>query len=269
MYSPIGLSSRQRLFVVSSIVLGTVLLSSAVLSPTRARRQKETSLPIVKDNTGSFRLISLERIDDWFVMRMQNTSKKAITAYGKAVCDVPESSTDYTLGDYSIQPGEVVEIMMPIEVVPDKCDPAITQPTITIVAVIFDDRTYGGEFRWAKGILDNRRGTKIQLKRINGLLTKALKWSDAGEPTAIDRLKAEIESLPIDEGEAPAVRGGLSTAKQRVSHLLEELKQWHQSSLAVQSVHDIPIRGQLAGINDLKEGIEKLINLNEKWISRY
>jgi hypothetical protein len=95
-----------------------------------------------------------------------------------------------------------------------------------------------------------------------------LKWSDAGEPSAIDRLKAEIESLTIDEGEAPAVRGGFSTARQRVSYLLEELKQWHQSSLAAQSVHD-PIRAELAGIKSLKEGIEKLISLNEKWISRY
>ncbi len=264
-----NLSTSHRLFIVSSIVLGTLLLSTSLLTAGARRSQQKSSLPIVKDNTGSFRLINLERIDNRFVMRMQNTSKKAITAYGNAVCDVPESSTDYSIGDYSIQPGDVVEIMMPIKVVADKCDPAITQPTITILAVVFDDRTYGGEFRWAKGILDNRRGEKIQLKRINGLLTKALKWSDAGEPTAIDRLKTEIESLPIDEGEAPAVRSGLSTAKQKASYLLEELKQWHQSSLAAQSVHNIPIRGELAGINGLKEGIEKLINLNEKWISRY
>jgi hypothetical protein len=119
-------------------------------------------LPILKDDTGSFRLVSLERIDDWLKIRMQNTSKKTITAYGDAVCDVPESSTDYTIGDHPILPGDVVEIMMPIMVVPHKCGPAITQPTITILAVIFDDRSYAGEFRWAKGILDNRRGETSQ-----------------------------------------------------------------------------------------------------------
>jgi len=139
------------------------------------------SVPTVKDNTGSFRLISLERIDHRFVMRVQNTSDKAITAYAKAVCDFPESSADYTLGDQSIKPGEVVTIDTPAKAVSDHCGSAKTQPTITILAVVFDDRTTAGEYQWAKGILDDRGGNRIQLKRINSLLRKAQKWPDAGE----------------------------------------------------------------------------------------
>jgi hypothetical protein len=264
-----SLSSNQRLFVVSSVVLGSVLLSTAVLSSSARRSQQEMSLPTVKDNTGSFRLIGLERIDHNFVMRMQNTSQKAITAYVNAVCDFPESSTDYTLGEQSIGPGKVVEITTPAEAVSDHCGSAKTQPTITILAVVFDDRTTAGEDKWAQGVLDNRRGNRIQLKRINSLLKKALTWPDAGEPAAIERLKDEIAVLPVDESEAPAVRGGLSGAKQRELYLLDELKQWHRSSLAAESVRNVPIRGELAGIKNLQEGIFKLISLNEKWISRY
>jgi hypothetical protein len=266
---PTSLSTKQRLFVISSVVLGSVLLSAAVLSSSARRTRQEISLPTVKDNTGSFRLISLERIDHSFVMLVQNTSDKAITAYAKAVCDFPESSADYTLGDQSIAPGEVVKIDTPAEAVSDHCGSAKTQPTITILAVVYDDRTTAGEYQWAKGILDDRRGEKIQLKRINSLLKKALNWPDANEPAAIERLKAAIASLPVDEEEAPAVRGGLSGVKQRELYLLDELKQWHQSSLTADSVRNIPVRGELAGISNLQEGVGKLISLNEKWISRY
>jgi hypothetical protein len=269
MDSQTSLSTKQRLFVISSVVLGSVLLSTAVLSSSASRRQQEMSLPTVKDNTGSFRLISLERTDHSYVMWVQNTSDKAITAYAKAVCDFPESSADYTLGDQSIAPGEVVKIDTPAKAVSDHCRSAKSQPTITILAVVFDDRTTAGEYQWAKGILDDRGGNRIQLKRINSLLRKAQKWPDAGEPAAIERLKAEIAALPVDEDEAPAVRGGLSDAKQTALYLLDELKQWHQTTLTAESMEKVPIRGELAGIKNLQEGLAKLISLNDKWISKY
>jgi hypothetical protein len=262
-----SLSTRQRLFVVCCFVLGAILLSTAALSSSARRSQREVSLPIVKDNTGSFGVIGLERLDGRFETRMQNTSKKAITAYITAVCDVPESSTDYTIGDHLIEPGEIENITVSFQAVSSMCGSKTTQPTITILAVVFDDRTYAGEFLLAKSILDDRRGNKMQLKRINRLLAEALKWPDAGEPAAIERLKDEIAALPVDDSEAPAVRGGLSDAKQRALYLLDELKQWHQKNLTTQS-REIT-RGELAGIKSLQQGIDKLISLNEKWISRY
>jgi hypothetical protein len=75
-------------------------------------------------------------------------------------------------------------------------------------------------------------------------LAEALKWPDAGEPAAIERLEVAIAALPVDDSEAPAVRGGLSGAIQRALYLLDELKQWHQKSLTTQS-REI-IRGELA-----------------------
>ena len=221
------------------------------------------------DNTGSLNLLSQERIDRRFETRMQNTSNKSITAYVTAVCNVPESSTDFAIGDHSIEPGGIVEITTPVATLSNMCGSAITHPTITILAVVFDDRTSRGEFRFAKGVLDNRRGNRIQLKRINDLLTKALKWPDADKPTAIERLGDQIAALPVDEEEDPAVRGGLSDAKERALYLLSELKQWYQSSLTSKSRQNVTVRGELAGTDSLPMGIEKLVALNEKWISRY
>lgn len=270
MYSTKSLSTKQRLFVVCSFVLGAILLSTAVLSSSGSRGRQEVGFPIVKDNTGSFSLVSQEKIDgELFVTYLQNTSKRVITAYGTALCDVPWGSTDYTLGDDVIEPGEVFDISISTRGITHMCGSAITQPTITILAVIFDDRTYAGEFQWAKGMLDDRRGHKIQLKRINRVLAKALKSPDANQPAALERLKSEIAALPVDEGEPPAVRGGLSGAKQRALYHLDELSRWHKSSLTSHSRRDILIQGELAGIDSLPEGLEKLIKLNKKWISRY
>lgn len=53
MGSRVSLLSKQRLFVVSSVVLGSILLSSAVLSPTGARRQNETP-PTILDASEVF-----------------------------------------------------------------------------------------------------------------------------------------------------------------------------------------------------------------------
>jgi hypothetical protein len=71
-----SLSTKQRSFVVCSFVLGAILLSTAALSSSARRSQREVSLPIVKDNTGSFNLISQEWIDRTSVTWMQNTSNK-------------------------------------------------------------------------------------------------------------------------------------------------------------------------------------------------
>jgi len=263
-----SLSTRQRLFVVSSVVLGTMLLSAAVLSLGSGPRRQEMNLPTVQDRTEAFQVLSLEKISRRYLIRARNTSGKVITAYVMAVCDEPESSADYTIGDHPIQPEAVVEINTPVQAVGNMCSTKGTPPTITILAVVFEDRTTAGEFSWAKGILDDRRGNKIQLKRINRLLRAAQKWPDADQPAAIERLKAEVEALPLDEAETPTVRSGQSDAKQRTLYLLDQLKQWHQNSLNAGSDGDFHIQAELDGIRNLKEGLDKLIRLHEKWISR-
>lgn len=268
MTSLTSLSTKQRLFIVSSVVLGTILLTASVLSSNGRRSQHEVSLPTVKNKTSSLQVIDIEKLQTWFVTRVQNTSSKAITAYVMAVCDVPESATDYSIGPDSIEPGKVVEIITPVRAL-DKCSSATTQPSITILAVVFDDRSTEGDYGWAKGILDDRRGLKIQLKRINRLLREALGRADRDEPKAIARLKAEISSLPIDEGEEPAVRGGLSAAKQRVLFYLTELEQWHPSAVSSASAQNVSSRAEFAGVTRIEEGIARMASLNENWISKY
>lgn len=267
----ISSSAKRRLFIVSSVVLGCVLLGAGALSTRQGLSQQQDNLPEVKTEAESFQFVSIEKTEYFFVMRMQNISNKAITAYMGSTCGVPGFGGDLTLGDRTINPGEVEEILISVRSVHDDCTSPSRQPIITMTMrmVIFDDRSSEGDFKWAQAILDDRRGQKIQLKRINRLMKKALKWPDAGEPAAIEKLKAQISSLPEDEEESPTVSGGLSGAKQRVLFLLGELEKWHQSSLGIQSGYNLAPRGELDGISNVQEGFASLIKLNDKWISRY
>jgi len=271
-----ALSTKQRLFIVSSGIVGTILLSvsmSVLSSGGRPAQQQRESLPLVKSHTESLQFLNTEKADFGFITRMRNNSKKSITAYAVSLCDVPLFSEDFSIGQDSIGPGETLEIKTPIQTVSHQCGDAI-QPIITILAVVFDDQTSEGKFKWAKGILDNRRGEKIQLKRINRLLREAVRWADADKPAGIDRLKSQIAALTVDEEELPvSVRGGLVSAKDRTLHLIAELEQWHSKGPDIQSKSKsnppTSLRAELAGISNLREGFAKLLNLNEKWISKY
>jgi hypothetical protein len=266
-----SLSTKQRLFAVSCVVLGCVLLLSAgARSSSGVLTKQDVNLPTVRDDTGSFDLVSVERIDRRLVTRVQNISKKAVTAYVVAICDVPEYSADYSISERrGVEPGQMEEITTSVKSVSEKCDSALAAPTISILAVVFDDRTYRGEFQWAKGILDDRRGQKIQLKRINRFLAEALKKQDGDEFATLEMLKAQISMLPVDEDEGSAVRGGLSQAKKTALFLLGELEQWHQAGATLQSERSKRLRGELLGIGNLREGFDKIVRFNEKLISRY
>ncbi len=273
MNSPTGLSTKQRLFIVSSLIIGSIMLSvslSVLSSSGRPQQARESLPPVVNSHTGSVQFISTEKADFGFITRMRNNSKKSITAYAVSLCNTPLFSTDYSIGDNSIGTGQTFEIRVPIQAVSNNCGD-IAQPIITFLAVVYDDRTTEGDFGWAKGILDNRRGEKIQLKRINRLLTHAGNWTDADKPAAIERLKSEIAALPVDEGELPSVRGGLASARDRILYLIGELEQWHSRTRGIQSKSgsDASLRAELTGISNLREGFAKIITLNEKWISKY
>jgi hypothetical protein len=256
-------STKQRLFIVFSVVLASILLTASARSYGNRAHQEDASLPAIEDNTKSLKFESVEKQGHFYLTRMKNISQKAITAYGIAVCEVPTSSTDFTIGDTKIEPGGFVEIITPVRTLSDNCK-STTKPNIRVLAVVFDDKSTDGEYGWALGILEDRRGHKIQLKRINRLLTVALKWRDKDKPIALERLKTEIAALPIDDDKSPAVRGGLEGAKQRVLFFLDELEKWQLSGRS--SEHK---RAELAGVHSLDEGFSRLISLNEGWISKY
>lgn len=74
MNSLTSFSTKERLFIVSSVVLGSILLTANALSSGGRPGQSEDNLPIVKNKTSSLQFIGIEKVQTRFVTRMQNTS---------------------------------------------------------------------------------------------------------------------------------------------------------------------------------------------------
>lgn len=93
---------------------------------------------------------------------------------------------------------------------------------ISILAVVFDDKTGDGDPKFVTEILDTRLGSKIQLTRIIALLNNALNLPRVPDEAVIDTLKARISSLPVhsasptSETEREGLRNQKSDALRRL-----------------------------------------------------
>ena len=94
---------------------------------------------------------------------------------------------------------------------------------ISILAVVFDDKTGDGDPKLVTEILDTRLGSKIQLARIIALLNNALNSPGVPNEAAVGRLKARILSLPIDSvnSSSETAREGLRNQKEDALRRLE------------------------------------------------
>ncbi|HXU35793.1 MAG TPA: hypothetical protein VN937_05475 [Blastocatellia bacterium] len=93
---------------------------------------------------------------------------------------------------------------------------------ISILAVVFDDKTGDGDPKFVTEILDTRLGSKIQLTRIIALLNDALNLPRVPYE-AVDTLKARISSLPVDSANSTSetAREGLRNQKSDALRRLE------------------------------------------------
>ena len=95
---------------------------------------------------------------------------------------------------------------------------------VSVLAVVFDDKTGAGDSRLVQEVLETRRGVKKQLIRFGFLLKQSLASANI-DATTLDKLNAEldksVEDNPSDSG---AVRLGQRKAKQQIRLDLDALK---------------------------------------------
>jgi hypothetical protein len=230
-------------------------------SGARQRAQKD-KLPQVKNETESFQLVSAEKIDFLLQLRLKNISKKAITAYKIGYGNGWQTGIDKIIGDDMVAPGEIEEFRTPFNNISNSDDPASPQ-SVTILAVVFDDRSSEGDFQAADEILNDRLGQKMQLERINRLIQAVLKSPDANTPAALGRLKSQIASLSEDQGKGQpfAIHIGLYYVKQQVLKQIEYIEEWQQSGKAL-------LEAELYDSVNLQDALVKLKKLGEKRIAK-
>jgi hypothetical protein len=95
---------------------------------------------------------------------------------------------------------------------------------VSVLAVVFEDKTGAGDERLVEEILETRRGVKKQLMRFGVRLRETLASANV-DATTLNKLTTELDG-PVDDApsDSGGVRLGQRKARQQIRHDLEVIK---------------------------------------------
>lgn len=198
--------SLLKFFTLSS--LGALLWTSNNLYGRQSVKTDVSAVEIIEKITG----------EGATKIRFRNTSNKNINALQVSVngsvfivefLDADEPRRRLT-------PGGVYEEWFPTTS-PNDID-------VSVLAVVFEDKTGAGDARLVQEVLDTRQGVKKQLLRF-GVLLKQAQASANVDATKLNRLDAQLDgSVDDDPSDSGGVRLGQRKARQQIHHDLEALR---------------------------------------------
>jgi hypothetical protein len=207
-----------------TVVCGAVVSTGVWLPQTRSDSQD--NLPRIKNETVSFQLVSEQRVGDELVVRFKNVSTLTITGYTLSLAQERIGADFFAnTSQKGVGPGAVEDVRIPLINLSSQ-----SQKRVTLLTVVFEDRTYEGDFQAAKVILDRRLGYLTQMGRIRSLLFAAAKVPDqdasATSAALLEKLRYRISLLPEqdDQKPSPGMRSGLNFAKQWTLKQLSRLE---------------------------------------------
>jgi|GEM_PF-4657196 len=193
-------------FTLSS--LGALLWTSNNLYGRQSAKTDVSAVEIIEKITG----------EGATKIRFRNTSNKNINALQVSVngsvfivefLDADEPRRRLT-------PGGVYEEWFPTTS-PNDID-------VSVLAVVFADKTGAGDARLVQEVLDTRQGVKKQLLRFGVLLRQAQASANV-DATKLNRLDAQLDgSVDDDPSDSGGVRLGQRKARQQIHHDLEALR---------------------------------------------
>lgn len=214
-------------------ILCVVVFSTGAWKPT-TKLQQNDELEI--DNKAqSFQVVGIVRDAGDYVLSLKNGYDKPINGYSIGLgTRGAKLDVELITGDRVISPGEIIETRIPISNLRRTASELSAKPKITILSVMFEDGTSNGDPEAIAQTEHSRLGTKIQLKRILPSLQAIVDLPDSKLPEALDKLKAEISSLPVKSNGSlpPAAEVGLRSAKE---DLLREIENLGQDRLKIRS----------------------------------
>lgn len=193
MASPLAGFLTSRLLIVIIFSAGLILLG---VTGWASRSDKPQGLESSQtDSDRALSVISTTVVADRMNIILKNVSNKNINGFqmavGKARCQVEFLDSDER--DHQVLvPGATYEQWYPIT------GNSIPQ-AVTILAVIFEDKTSEGDPQFVQEIKDMRKGVKRQLMRFMPILNKALMSPESEQLAILDELEAQILKLPEDD----------------------------------------------------------------------
>lgn len=228
-------------------VLGASALSSRTSTNGKISLQQGKGLEIGQNKTRHLQVVSVEQTEDEILLSLKNDYSKSINAFTVSIGELTISE-DYVYSGKGTAPGSQYTFRIAKQpAAPNRYE----QPTINILAVVFDDRTGDGESRHVSKILDSRLGDKMQLRRILPLLRKTLSSPDDDLPNALDELVSQVSILPepSDGQFSSETQNAFRGRKEFVLKIIREIK-----DNALSDTH-ASLRNQLAELEKQYEAI--------------
>jgi hypothetical protein len=142
---------------------------------------------------------------------VKNTTDKYIDWFRLNMGPGSDVEVDFAYADEPfLAPNESYEDSYPIDSKSDKVE-------ITIVSVVFEDKTSDGDVRSAQKLIDKRCGQQIELRRLLPMLNQAINApSKEQRDTLIGSLESRIRANSVDRALPEATQEGITVARERV-----------------------------------------------------
>lgn len=192
MLNHMKLSQWKKVMVISTslIIISLGILSGIAWSPTPAQRQ--INFRQGRHKTQALTVVNTTISGDQVKVTLKNVSNKNITGLQMSVnndrCQVEFLDADEP--DHQVLlPGAIYEQWFSLP-------PASETVEVSLLAVVFEDKTSDGDSELIKEIKETRQGAKKLLIDFMPLLNSALNSSHTDSLSVADRLEAEFRALP-------------------------------------------------------------------------
>jgi hypothetical protein len=206
----------------SLVIFGCLLLCICISIVGGAVRSSHIRFPeksgtAVINKTTALEVTTLELTSDGHIhLVLKNVSPKNLNGYVVALDDKFRITKDISSGDRVVPQNSTDDLEIPIQSTPT---------TIAILAAMFTDGSVEGDPTTVKEVRDWRLDLKGQLRRGLSALDEILESTDVDNVAALERLEAQLSSLPLDPANAGAssVRG-LHDGKDALTNELNNLR---------------------------------------------
>ena len=208
------MSSKKALFLPILILFTLSSFGALLWTSTPLYGQQST----VKTPTSAVEIIEKIRGEGAVRIKFRNASNKNINALQVSVggSSFMVEFLDADEPRRRLKAGGIYEEWFPTTA-PNDID-------VSVLAVVFEDKTGAGDERLVEEVLETRRGVKKQLIRF-GVLLRQILASPNVDATALEKLNTQLDGPVNDDfSDSGGVRLGQSKARQQIRHDLEALK---------------------------------------------